>query len=321
MPQTVFLDYASASRNDLDLNKLEQACTHQLKLWDTTHADTLLEHIGEAEIVISNKVMIPASVLQTLKNQIKLICVAATGTNNIDLVAARELGIPVCNVRNYGNHSVAEHCVGLIFALARQIPAYHQAVQTGAWQQSQHFCLLDYPIFEIAGKTLGIIGYGSLGQATAKLASALGMKIIIAERLDATEIRPDRVHLNELLAQADVISLHCPLTEQTKGFINAERLKQMKPTALLINTARGALINEADLLIALQTGQIAGAALDVLSIEPPTAANPLLQLSLANLIITPHIAWASHRARQTLIDQLADIIKSFQQGSLLNQVN
>ncbi len=320
MPQAVFLDYASTSHDDLDLTRLRHACG-QLQLWEATQADNLLEHIGQAEIVISNKVILNAATLTALKDQIKLICVAATGTNNIDLAVAQQLGIPVCNVRNYGNRSVAEHCLSLIFALARQLPAYHQAVQAQAWQKSKHFCLLDYPITEVAGKTLGIIGYGSLGQATAELAAAVGMQILVAERLDAPTVRTGRVSLHELLARADFISLHCPLTEQTKAFINAERLQHMKPSAFLINTARGGLICEADLLTALQTHQIAGAALDVLSLEPPTTDNPLLQTSLPNLIITPHIAWASRSARQTLIEQLADIISSFQTNHLINQVN
>lgn len=320
MPQAVFLDYASTSHDDLDLTRLRHACG-QLQLWEATQADNLLEHIGQAEIVISNKVILNAATLTALKDQIKLICVAATGTNNIDLAVAQQLGIPVCNVRNYGNRSVAEHCLSLIFALARQLPAYHQAVQAQAWQKSKHFCLLDYPITEVAGKTLGIIGYGSLGQATAELAAAVGMQILVAERLDAPTVRTGRVSLHELLARADFISLHCPLTEQTKAFINAERLQHMKPSAFLINTARGGLICEADLLTALQTHQIAGAALDVLSLEPPTTDNPLLQTSLPNLIITPHIAWASRSARQTLIEQLADIISSFQANHLINQVN
>ncbi|HPY42039.1 MAG TPA: D-2-hydroxyacid dehydrogenase, partial [Thiolinea sp.] len=288
--------------------------------WDDTQASNLLEHIGQAEIVISNKVPLNAATLTTLQKQIKLICVAATGTNNVDLVAAKALQIPVCNVRNYGSQSVAEHCLSLIFALARQLPAYHQAVQQQAWQQSKHFCLLDYPITEVAGKTLGIIGYGTLGQATAQLARAVGMQIIIAERLESTSVRPGRTGLKELLARSDFISLHCPLTEQTKELINAEHLQLMKPTAFLINTARGGLVNEADLWMALQKGQIAGAALDVLTIEPPHSDSFLLQNKLTNLIITPHIAWASLTARQTLIDQLADIISSFQQGSLINQV-
>lgn len=320
MPQAVFLDYASTSHDDLDLTRLRHACG-QLQLWEATQADNLLEHIGQAEIVISNKVILNAATLTALKDQIKLICVAATGTNNIDLAVAQQLGIPVCNVRNYGNRSVAEHCLSLIFALARQLPAYHQAVQAQAWQKSKHFCLLDYPITEVAGKTLGIIGYGSLGQATAELAAAVGMQILVAERLDAPTVRTGRVSLHELLARADFISLHCPLTEQTKAFINAERLQHMKPSAFLINTARGGLICEADLLTALQTHQIAGAALDVLSLEPPTTDNPLLQTSLPNLIITPHIAWASRSARQTLIEQLADIISSFQTNHLINQVS
>lgn len=320
MPQVVFLDYASTSQNDLDLTKLEHTCGG-LQLWDATSAEQVLEHIGQADIVISNKVVLNAHTLQALGDQIKLICVAATGTNNIDLVTAKHLGIPVCNVRNYGSRSVAEHCLSLIFALARQLTAYHQAIQLGNWQQSKHFCLLDYPIVEVAGKTLGIIGYGTLGRATAELAAAVGLKILIADRLDATELRADRLSLDQVLAQADFISLHCPLTEQTKQFINSSRLQQMKPTAFLINTARGGLVNEADLFNALQAGTIAGAALDVLSIEPPTADNPLLQHSLPNLLITPHIAWASRTARQTLVDQLATIIQGFRQGTLLNQVN
>jgi glycerate dehydrogenase len=320
MPQAVFLDYASTSHDDLDLTRLRHACG-QLQLWEDTQADNLLEHIGQAEIVISNKVILNAATLNALKDQIKLVCVAATGTNNIDLAVAHQLGIPVCNVRNYGNRSVAEHCISLIFALARQLPAYHQAVQAQAWQKSKHFCLLEYPITEVAGKTLGIIGYGSLGQATVELAAAVGMQILVAERLEAPTIRTGRVSLHELLAKADFISLHCPLTEQTKAFINAERLQHMKPSAFLINTARGGLICEADLLAALQTHQIAGAALDVLSLEPPTTDNLLLQTSLPNLIITPHIAWASRSARQTLIEQLADIISSFQANHLINPVN
>jgi len=319
MFKAVFLDYASTSHNDLNLSKLQQACG-QLSLWDDTKADNLLAHIGDAEIVISNKVLLNAETLHALKDQLKLICVAATGTNNVDLVAAKNLGVPVCNVRNYGSRSVAEHCLSLIFALARQLPAYHQAVQNQTWQQSQHFCLLDYPITEVAGKTLGIIGYGSLGQATAQLAAAVGMRILIAERLDAETVRTDRVSLNELLATSDFISLHCPLTEQTQQFINAERLQLMKPSAFLINTARGGLIQEAALLAALQNGSIAGAAVDVLTIEPPTPDSLLLQHSLPNLLITPHVAWASRNARQTLVDQLADIIENFQQNKLINSV-
>lgn len=320
MPQAVFLDYASTSHHDLDFTKLEQACGH-LHLWEDTNPDNLLEHIGKADMVISNKVILNATTLNILKDQVKLICVAATGTNNIDLKTAKDLGIPVCNVRNYGSRSVAEHCLSLIFALARQLPAYYQAVQNQVWQQSKHFCLLDYPITEVAGKTLGIIGYGSLGQATAQLAAAVGMKILVAERLDAIGVRPERVSMNELLTTADFISLHCPLTEQTKEFINAERLKQMKPSAFLLNTARGGLIHEAALLAALQTGEIAGAALDVLTLEPPNPDHVLLQSSLPNLIITPHIAWASRAARQTLVNQLADIITHFQHNSLMNRVN
>ncbi len=320
MPDVVFLDYESTSRDDLDLTRLQSVCG-SLKLWPHTTLQQRLQHIGEAEVIISNKVMLDAHLLASLRDQIKLVCIAATGTNNIDINAAERFGIPVTNIRNYGTQSVAEHVIALIFALTRQLPAWQQAIQRGDWQRSPHFCLLDYPITEIAGKTLGIVGSGTLGEATAQLAQAVGMQILRAERPDAPHIRPDRVSLDELCARADVISLHCPLTAQTQNLIDAQRLRQMKPSAILINTARGGIVNEPDLLVALQTGVIAGAALDVLVTEPPGADAVLLQQTLPNLLITPHIAWASQRARQTLLDQLADIIGGWQRGELLNQVS
>ena len=320
MPQAVFLDFASTSRNDLDLSKLKAACP-SLILHAHTTLEQRIEHVGKANIIISNKVVLDKPLFDALHPQIKLICVAATGTNNIDLAAAKTYGIPVTNIRNYASRSVAEHTVGLIFSLARQIPAYQQAVRRGDWTKSQQFCLLDYPITELAGKTLGLIGYGALGKATAQLAEAVGLKVLVAERPDLSLVRSGRVKFDALLAQADIVSLHCPLTPETHHFINAKRLKQMKSSAWLINTARGALVEPHDLIQALREQWIAGAALDVLSTEPPALHEPLLQAKLANLIITPHVAWASQAARQTLIDQLATIIAAWQQGELINQVH
>ena len=318
--KTVFLDLESTDHHDLDLHYLQNSCK-ELRIWGHTSPEQRLAHIADAEIIISNKVVLDAPILHTLAGQIRLICVAATGTNNVDLAVARQLGIPVTNVRDYASQSVAEHVIALIFALRRQLPAYQQALQRGAWQRSPHFCLLDYPMSEVSGSTLAIIGHGILGQATAHLAQAIGMKVVIAEHPHHNP-RAGRVRFEEALAQADVVSLHCPFTAETRDLINAERLRLMKPSALLINTARGGIVNETDLLKALQEGWIAGAGIDVLSQEPPTVDALLLQTQLPNLLITPHVAWASRKARQTLIDQLADIITSWQQtGVVLNRVN
>ena len=318
MSKAVFLDLGSTSRDDLDLTRLQQACG-QLQLWDTTTPTERVAHIDDAEIIISNKVVLDAPLLQALAGQIKLICVAATGTNNVDLTTAQALGIPVTNIRDYASQSVAEHTLALIFALRRQLVAYHQAVHNGAWQHSPHFCLLDYPIHPLAGSTIAIIGYGTLGKATAQLASAVSMKVVIAEQPGQT-LRTGRVPFEDALAMADIVSLHCPLTEQTRHLINAQRLSLMKPTALLINTARGGIVDEYALLRALQTGQLGGAGIDVLAQEPPQEDSPLLQVSLPHLIVTPHIAWASHPARQALIDQLTDIIGHWHKGEWQNRV-
>lgn len=316
----VFLDTASTQAGDLDLTPLQQACQGQLTLWPHTRPEQLAEHIGNAAIVISNKIHIYATLMQQLKGSLKLICVAATGTNNIDLKAAQSLKLPVTNVRNYGSQSVAEHVFSLIFALSRSIPAYQQSLHQGEWQRSEQFCLLNHPIREIAGSTLLIIGGGILGQATAKLGEALGMQVLFAERPN-TPARTGRIALEEGLKIADVVSLHCPLTHETQHLMNATRLKLMKPTALLINTARGAIVDEVALVQALKEGWIGGAGIDVLPQEPPIQGNVLLEVNLPNLIVTPHIAWASRTARQRLVEQLALIIKTFiTTGEVLNRV-
>ncbi|WP_020558707.1 D-2-hydroxyacid dehydrogenase [Thiofilum flexile] len=320
MPTVVFLDTASTQAGDLDLTPLSTACQGQLTLWPHTPAAQIQEHIGTASIVISNKVPIDAALMHSQRDTLKLICVAATGTNNIDLNAARQLNIPVTNVRDYGSQSVAEHVFSLIFALSRSLPAYQQELNQGAWQRAEQFCLLNHPIRELAGNTLLIIGGGTLGQATARLGQALGMKILFAERPHAPT-RAGKIALEAGLQQADVVSLHCPLTPETTHLINAERLALMQSHALLINTARGGIVDETALLAALRQGQIGGAGIDVLPQEPPIQGNPLLEAQLPNLIVTPHIAWASRTARQRLIEQLAQIISTFiNTGEVLNQV-
>ena len=320
MPSVVFLDTASTQAGDLDLNVLVNAAQGQLTLWPHTHVEQLRDHIGKANIVISNKVPLDAPLIHSLQDSLKLICVAATGTNNIDLTAAQHFKIPVTNVRDYGSQSVAEHVFSLIFALSRSLPAYQQELNQGAWQRSEQFCLLNHPIRELAGSTLLIIGSGTLGQATARLGQALGLRILFAERPNSPT-RTGRIALEEGLKQADIVSLHCPLTPETQHLINAERLKLMQPHALLINTARGGIVDEVALLAALTHGWIGGAGIDVLPQEPPIHGNPLLAAPLTNLIVTPHIAWASRTARQRLIEQLAQIIHTFiTTGEVLNRV-
>lgn len=315
MPATseliVFTD--AASMGDADLSALHTLGL-PVQLYDYTAPDQLLPRLSSATIVISNKTVLNADTLRQLP-ALRYICVAATGVDNIDVKAAAALGIKVANVQNYAGLSVAQHVFALLLQLTNKIPQYQQAVKQGAWSRSKQFCLLDYPITELAGKKMVIVGYGTLGQATAQLAAAFGMQVIIAERPGTSLCRPDRKEFLTALAQADVISLHCPLTEATTKLFSQAVLSAVKPGALLINTARGGLIDEAALLQALQSGFLAGAALDVLATEPPTANNALINANLPNLLITPHIAWASAEARQRMVMQLTDNIRSFLAGT------
>lgn len=313
----VFLDRESLDRDDLDLSGLEAVISE----W-TYHAKTAAgdvdARIAEADIVITNKVVLSAENINGANN-LRLICVAATGTNNVDIEAARKKGITVCNVRAYGTASVAQHVMMLMLMLNRQFPAYQQALKEGDWQRSDQFCLMDYPIEDLTGKTLGIIGYGELGRGVATLAECLGMKVLISQRAGA-EPQKDRVALDTLLSTADVISLHCPLTDETRNLIDKRALSLMKPSAFLINAARGGIVDEAALLDALTSGQLAGAALDVLVEEPPVNGNRLLDARLPNLIVTPHIAWASRQARQRLLNIMVENIQSFLNGQAQNVV-
>ena len=312
--KAVFLD--AEGLNNLDLTNLEREC-RSLQLFNTTPTDKVAERIAGADIIILNKVTITRQHLETTPS-VRLICVVATGTDIVDLRSTSELGVTVCNCQAYGVDSVVQHVFGVMLALQTNLLSYHSAVAAGRWQTASQFCFLDYPIFELKGKTLGIVGYGTLGRGVAAIALAFGMKVVIARRPGNP---PDnRPPLAEMLGEVDILTLHCPLTDQTRNLINAEIFALMKPTSFLINCARGGLVDETALVKALQAKEIAGAAVDVLSVEPPTHSNPLLEAKLPNLIITPHIAWASKEARQRIIDQTVENIRSFKAGKPLRSV-
>jgi glycerate dehydrogenase len=295
------------------------AFAHRWSEYPRTAPAEVFERLRDASIVIVNKVVLGGDLLARLPG-LRLVAEAATGTDNIDLAWCRQHGLPVTNIRGYAVDSVPEHVLMLILALRRQLPAYRADLLDGKWQRSPMFCFFDHPIRDLSGATLGILGSGSLGRGVARLAEAFGMKVVFGERKGAAAVRSGRVPFGELLGNADVISLHCPLTPQTRGLIGAEELRAMKRDALLINTARGGLVDEAALARALVEGRIAGAGFDVLSAEPPVAGNPLLDLNLPNLILTPHVAWASDSAMQTLADQLIANMEAFVAGEERNRV-
>ena len=314
----VFLDLETVDNGDLDRSRLS-SCLAEWDWYAFTEAQQIAGRIRTADVVISNKCVLDRTALEPAGN-LKLIALAATGTNNVDLEVAAELGITVCNIRDYASNSVAQHAITMMLNLLTAQPWYWQSVRQGDWSNSRQFCLNDRPIREFSGLTFGVIGYGVLGRATAELAKSMGMKVLIAEH-KGRAVRRGRVSFDQLIQQADVLSIHCPLTEETRGLINREVLRSMKPSALLINTARGDIIDETDLADCLREGSIAGAGLDVLSEEPPPSGHPLLANDIPNLLITPHNAWASRTARQATVDQLAELITAFVAGEPMNQVN
>lgn len=278
--------------------------------------------LAGASIAIVNKVVIDAAMLDRLP-ALRMIAVAATGTNTVDLDACRTRGIVVSNIRGYAVHTVPEHAFALMLALSRNLIAWRQSVQAGRWQQSGRWCYFDHPIRDLHGATLALVGSGSLGEGVARLAEAFGMCLLRAERKGAATCRDGYVPFATALAEADVVSLHCPLTAETQGLIGEPELRAMKPSALLINTARGGLVDEAALARALTEGWIAGAGFDVLSKEPPQDDHPLLApelLALPNFLLTPHVAWSSRPAMQALADQLIDNIEAFVRGEPKNRV-
>ncbi|KRV65697.1 2-hydroxyacid dehydrogenase [Pseudomonas citronellolis] len=316
--RAVFLDTASLDLGDLDLQPLRQAFG-ELVLHPASAPDEIAGRLREANVAISNKAPISAETLAQCPD-LKLILVTATGTNNVDLAAARERGIAVANCQGYGTASVAQHAILLLLALATRLPDYQAAVRAGRWQQSTQFCLLDFPIVELEGKTLGLLGHGELGGAVARLAEAFGMRVLLGQ-LPGRPPRADRLTLDELLPQVDAISLHCPLTEQTRGMIGQRELDLMKPGAFIVNTARGGLIDEQALADTLRRGHLGGAATDVLSVEPPKDGNPLLAGDIPRLIVTPHNAWGSREARQRIVGQVTDNAAAFFRGDKLRRVD
>jgi len=316
--RAVFLDYQTFSPS-LDLSVLRQTVS-ELDLYPvTTPAQVLLRSI-DAEIVLSNKVILNRAILNQLPH-LKLICITATGINNVDIDAARELGIAVTNVSGYAKNSVAQYVFAQLLAYYSQIEDHNNNTRAGQWQASDTFCLHGKGSDELAGKTMGIIGYGALGSKVATIARAFDMRVLIAERPKAVAIRIDRVAFEQVISQADIISLHCPQTAETEGLFDKKIFNCMKDSAVLINTARGALINNHDLLAALNNNQLACAILDVLEQEPPPKDHILLAAQSTKLKITAHIAWASQQAQQALLNLVAANITAFKQGERTNRID
>ena len=292
---------------------------HTLSSYGTTEAHETLERIRGADIIITNKVVISAEHIAA-NPQLKLIALAATGVNNVDVEAAKQNGTAVCNIRAYGNESVAEHAFMMMITLMRNLPAYQRDVAAGLWENSPFFCHLGAPMRDLNGKTLAIFGRGNIGQTLATYAQAFKMKVVFVEHKHAETVRDGYVSFDEAVRTADALSLHCPLTPETANMIGEAELQQMKPGAILINCGRGGLVDEAALVAALKYGQIGGAGFDVLTQEPPRDGNPLLKARLPNLIVTPHIAWASQEAANRLFDILLDNINRFVAGNPQNLV-
>lgn len=316
--KAVFLDFASMGP-DLDPSPLTDLLP-DLQLFDVTPEELAAERIADAEFVFANKIRFDDETLGNAKS-LRFIGLTATGTDNVDLSGAEKYGIAVCNIRAYCTQSVVEHVFGVLLNFSHNIGRFAQSVRDGEWQKSDDFCLLNYPIRELSGMTLGIVGHGALGCGVEKLARQFGMMVLIARRPGVSAKRDDgRTEFFEMLRRADAITLHCPLNEQTKNMFDAEEFRIMKPDAILINTARGGLINSAALAAALRNGEIGAAAVDVLPKEPPTQGDPLLDYDGPNLIVTPHIAWATIEARQNAINELAANVQAYLNDEKRNRI-
>jgi glycerate dehydrogenase len=314
--KTVFLDYDTVSNGDLDLERLREAAG-DLTLYDSSETK-IAERIHDADVVLLNKLELTRELLSGAP-RLKLVALAATGTNNVDLCAAREHGIAVCNVRGYCTASVVQHVWGLILSLTQHVYEFSQLSKDGSWAKDEAGAVLSHPIRELQGRIFGVVGWGELGRGAARIAEAFGMRVLIANRPGGPP-QSGRVALADLLGSADIVSLHCPLNDATRGLIGARELALMRPDALLINTARGALIDGAALAAALEAGRLGGAGIDVLPQEPPAYGEPLLERQIPNLLVTPHIAWAAREARQRCIDEMAANIRDFQSGGRRGRV-
>ena len=317
----VFLDYKTVDANDLDLGSIKEILPEMVVHSFSNEAE-VLERIEDAEVVIANKVVFDAEVFAQA-TKLKLICVTATGTNNIDLEAATRSGVVVCNIRDYCTDSVVQHVLLSILTLMHSFKDYSDSIESGDWQDGKSFSLLQHPITELSGKSIGILGYGVLGQGVARAAATLGLNVLVCESF-AKDKKPDedlkRISFEAFLTESDIISLHCPLTDNTEGLFDDNAFKKMKSSAILINTARGGLIDDHALIKAIEDKVIAGAAIDVLNQEPPDSSHPLIQKQYSNLIITPHIAWAAQEARQRALDRIAENIEAFQNNRPINVV-
>lgn len=316
--QAVFLDQQTFNAN-VDLSTLSQT-VDKLTCYATTHAEQIKDRCIDADIILTNKVVLDKETLQKLP-KLKLICITATGYNNVDIPAAKALNIAVTNVSGYAKNSVSQYVFAQLLHYYSKVAHHNQNTAQGFWPNSPTFCFHGEGSQELAGKIMGIIGYGALGKQVATIAKAFGMTVLIAERPTATSIRPNRLAFNHVIEQADVISLHCPQTPETELLFNREKFAAMKKSAILINTARGSLINNDDLLFALEEQQIACAILDVLEQEPPPENHILLRAQSEKLIITAHIAWASEQAQQSLLNLVAKNIYAFKQGEQLNRID
>lgn len=295
------------------------ALDHSWTEYPATGAADVLERLAEADIAVVNKVKLTAADIARLP-RLRMVAIAATGSDNVDLEACRARGIVVSNVRGYADNTVPEHALMLMLALRRRLFDYVADVRNGRWARSDNFCFFDHPIGDLHGATLGIVGRGGLGEGVARLAGAFGMRVIYADHKGAATVRDGYTAFERVLAEADVLSLHCPLNVATRGLIGAAELAVMKPGAVLVNTARGGVVDEVALAEALRAGRIGGAATDVLSTEPPRDGNPLLAPDIPNLIVTPHVAWASREAMQALADQVIANIEAFAAGTPRNRL-
>lgn len=314
MDKIVFLDSASIIA---DIRRPD--FPHLWEDYPATVPEQVTARLADASIVITNKVALPRETLEQLPD-LKMVAIAATGTDNVDNAYCRERNIVVSNIRNYSVHTVPEHVFMLMLALRRNLLAFGNDLRDGAWQRADQFCLFTHPVRDLHGSTLGLIGHGAIGQAVERLALAFGMSVLIAEHKGAATVRSGYTDFEQTLRDSDIISLHLPLNTHTRNLISSREFGLMKSSALLINTARGGLVDESALLEALRSGQIGGAGFDVLNTEPPRQGNPLLDLNLPNFILTPHVAWSSREAMQTLADQLIDNIEAFFHGTPQNRV-
>jgi len=316
--KAVFLDYATMGP-DLDPSPISDLLP-DLTLFDVTPDELTAERITDAEFVFTNKIRFDDETLGNATS-LRFIGLAATGTDNVDLSGAAKYGVAVCNIRAYCTQSVVEHVFSVLLNFTHSTSLYGNAVRDGRWQRSEDFCMLDYPIRELSGMTLGIVGHGELGRGVGRIAREFAMAVLVARRPGTAPSQDDnRTDFDEVLERADVITLHCPLNDDTRHLFGKSEFRRMKPDAILINTARGGLIDSAALAAALSNGEIGAAAIDVLSKEPPTDGDPLLDYDGPNLIITPHIAWATIEARQSAINELAANVKAFLDGEERNRV-